>query len=335
MNRISLFIAVILLLWGCETQENMGTDFDSAPIIPIESKAIVKGVKLSKLLTDVKFVPLETADKCLIGQLDQLEFSNGDIIAMDMQKAKSIYRFSKDGAFLNTISKQGQGPGEYEFLPFGNICVNPNNPEEIAISSRNKLMIYNTNNAFLREIPLFAHAYTIGWYDHRIALYTGSDDSDLTLIEERKGQEISRFFDTDIAIKMILPYPFQLYQNKDLLYFTNLDYTIYRISEDNIYPHVRFTFDKPMYTKKDLALIEEDSYNMYKFINIRYYNENASHIFMTYIDGMDGYMVIHDKLNSKTTAIAMRDIENDLFFTESMPVAMAVSKTGVFCCKHP
>lgn len=319
---------LILLFSGCQTSDSM--DSEDVPVIHIDSKDILKGARLSELITDVKFVPLETSDTCLIGWLDKIEFSNEDIIALDARKARAIYRFSKEGKFMNQVARQGEAPGEYVVLE--DISVNPNHANEIAISDQTgKLLFYNPNNTFLRELRLENFAYKIGWYDHRIATYNNSKSTDLTLIEDETGKEIDTFFNnTDYAIKMALEYPFQLNKNKELLYLTHLDYTIYKIAGDEVNPHVRFTFDKPMFTEKDLALIQEDPYNMYKFISIRYYNENSSHICMVYIFGQAGYMTIHDKSNSKTTTIELGDVNNDLFFTKFMPVVMAVDPNGYF-----
>jgi hypothetical protein len=330
MKKNTTLLAVTALFYfslffsGC----NPTSDTEGVPIINIKDKNILRGTKLSELITDIKFVPLETTSECLIGELNKIDFSNNEIVVLDSRMAMAVYRFSEDGKFMNRIGQRGGGPEEY--FAAEDISINPNNTNEIAIlDQKGEILIYKTDNTYLRRIKSPRHARKIGWYDNRIAVYKVSEEN-LALIDEKEGTQINVFLKEDEAKRMILHYSFQLYQNKELLYVANLDYTIYKISGDRVYPHIRFTFDKPMYTDKNIGLLRDDINNMNKFVSFRYYNENPTHICMAYTYEGKPYMVIYDKSKSKTTTIDLEEIQNDITFMKYPPLTVTVDPNGYF-----
>ena len=86
---------------------------DDVLTITINSKEIINNIKLSEQITDVKYIPLETNDNCLIGQWIKVAFWDNDIYVWDHDATKRVYRFSKEGKFLNSIGRVGQVPCEY------------------------------------------------------------------------------------------------------------------------------------------------------------------------------------------------------------------------------
>ena len=71
-----------------------------------------KTVMLSELASDVRYFPLETTDNCLLGNECSIVYAGNSIIAGDAQ-TRSLYRFDKNGKFMNKIGQHGQGPEEY------------------------------------------------------------------------------------------------------------------------------------------------------------------------------------------------------------------------------
>jgi len=83
--------------------------------IPVE----VREFKLSGLFPDFQIIPLETKPECVIGNT-KISFSK-DFIFVGTQNfpgASKLYRFNKNGSFINEYGKEGRGPGEHEgYLP--------------------------------------------------------------------------------------------------------------------------------------------------------------------------------------------------------------------------
>jgi hypothetical protein len=82
-------------------------------------------VKFSEIFSDYQIIPLETKKECVIGNTT-IQFSK-DFIFIGTQNfpgAAKLYRFDKQGLFINEIGKEGRGPGEHngylvtQVLPF-------------------------------------------------------------------------------------------------------------------------------------------------------------------------------------------------------------------------
>ena len=80
------------------------------PIVINLARTIGKSPKemmLSELAADIKYIPLETTDDCLINnEFYIMQYTGEDIIT------SGIFHFNKEGKFLNRIGRKGQGRSE-------------------------------------------------------------------------------------------------------------------------------------------------------------------------------------------------------------------------------
>jgi len=262
MKKIIFLLLPILLISACKKRTSHN---EQVMTIYVENGKILKSIKYSELFSEVKFLPLETKDGCLIGKLDKIEFVDDEIVTLDARKAKAIHHFTADGKFVNKISQIGGGPGDY-FQP-DDISVNPET-HEIAILDRTNLLIYDINSTYLKRIKMPVYAYKLAWYDHRFALYSRGEDA-LVLLDET-GKRTSKFFKTNYVKKLVLNRPFQRFDSAQVLYFSHLDYTIYSISKNRVSPHIKFVFEEPMFTNKDEKSLERDENNVENFVKLKY-----------------------------------------------------------------
>jgi hypothetical protein len=95
----------------------------SVPVIDIVEGVEEAGTKLSlsEIAEDMVFIPLETTEKCLIGRIRSIHFSNDYLVIIDAEP-NQILLFDKAGKFIRTIGSRGQGPGEYLY-PFWSVMV--------------------------------------------------------------------------------------------------------------------------------------------------------------------------------------------------------------------
>ena len=63
-------------------------------------------------LAQIKYVPLETTDSSLIGNIDKILYQNNKYYILDKVE-KKILVFDRQGKAMQIIHKVGQGPGEY------------------------------------------------------------------------------------------------------------------------------------------------------------------------------------------------------------------------------
>ena len=83
----------------------------------------------------------EEDDNCYFyGSIDIDVDSMGNIYVLDRKNCR-IQKFSKNGHFLLTIGRQGQGPGEFEGLH----GLHLDNRDRICVIDRRMIQIFNTN----------------------------------------------------------------------------------------------------------------------------------------------------------------------------------------------
>jgi hypothetical protein len=72
---------------------------------------------MSSLFKKAKIIPLETADESLIGQITEVQVSDGKMFVFDTDHIHGgLFVFDMDGKFIRRIGRKGQGPEEYVFL---------------------------------------------------------------------------------------------------------------------------------------------------------------------------------------------------------------------------
>ena len=104
----------------------------------------------SDYIDSVAYVPLETTDDCLVGEVRNILFVNNKIFISDR---KTIFIFSRDGKYISKVSRLGRGHGEYPNLGYWD--VNPTNDEINVYSNANKMVyVYTIRGDFLRSVEI-------------------------------------------------------------------------------------------------------------------------------------------------------------------------------------
>ena len=119
-----------------------------------ESPMVVNGPEdifnYSDYIDSVVYVPLETSDECLVGEISDMHFVNDRIF---VKSGFSIFIFSKDGKFISKISRRGRGHGEYSNMAGWD--VNPSNNEISIYSNADETVyVYSIQGNFLRSVRL-------------------------------------------------------------------------------------------------------------------------------------------------------------------------------------
>lgn len=97
-------LSLAMLLGGCSQSEKRAqTPFQI-------DRMNEKSGKLSELLTDVEYIPLETNDTCLLHEWAKILSIKGNIYVSSMNE---IYKFDGKGAIIGKLSHIGQGPADY------------------------------------------------------------------------------------------------------------------------------------------------------------------------------------------------------------------------------
>lgn len=154
-----MFILIILTFWSCNSKHNLKTSSNSNTNVQIFNlENFTDELSDSLIIKELKYIPLETRDECLMSSVQKILVVDNKIYILDNDVANSIFVFSIEGKFIYKINKQGKGPGEYLSVTdfdvdnFGNIFVNDQMSRKIikySDNGTNSLEIFNDELCYL------------------------------------------------------------------------------------------------------------------------------------------------------------------------------------------
>jgi hypothetical protein len=239
MKQTILFsILLFLMMQSCVNKESSNDDpFKGVPIvIDIDS---VKSVPLT--LSHIQYIPLETTDECLIGRTGKVLIRNNKIYVADFSKAMALFVFDMNGKFLFKISQRGQGPGEY--LSFHDFDIQSNGDIYMFDQWRKKILIYNSEGNYLREIVSDYHFYNFCLVNNKMywsKLNEKEMIANLAVYDmiDKKTEFILKDNLHDTGIINYAGFDFYYSPNYTTYYSPKFSKIIYSISEDGVHPAI-------------------------------------------------------------------------------------------------
>ncbi|MDR1222123.1 MAG: 6-bladed beta-propeller [Tannerella sp.] len=109
-------------------------------------------LKLNDLVSSVEYIPLETNDSCVTGQIYTYDVTPNYILVL-CSKSTAVYLFDRSGRFIARVGRKGQGLGEYNYID--NIFVDEK-LQRIFIRTYdpNRLNMYGFNGEYISHLPL-------------------------------------------------------------------------------------------------------------------------------------------------------------------------------------
>lgn len=203
MKVLFVVVMVSVLLMGCKpsSSENETIDLSRVPEIQL-----------------VLATTIHESDSVLFQRISEIvSDSSGNIILAD-QMSNKIYQFDADGTFLNTIGREGEGPGEFRSILYlfmdsrNRLFVGDISLDRTSIFEKNEsqwqfLQNYSTgaerysviaaspaDDVVLRKSPFQTPTYGTYWYEHVLGhgnLQSDSINTELVRFKER-GQLVDR-----------------------------------------------------------------------------------------------------------------------------------------------
>ena len=198
-------------------------------------------INLNSLIKDIEYVPLETNSKCIIGRVDKIIAGDDSYFILDQENC-FVYRFDKNGNFLNKIGTQGKGPRE--FVDVWDIAVDKSKKivSVLDLTGR-KLVRYKYDGSFYDKKPMYylfmQHEYTNGG----LILETGKAynptapaiHNHLLAFAKNDFSLVSRAFpfDTESKSDFFTEWPMRKFGN-DIYYFKSFSDTIWEIGDQQL-----------------------------------------------------------------------------------------------------
>ena len=151
MMKIKLLFFVIVLSYFLYSCGNGKKETDESEIISNNRITLkINGdinnlLQIDSIFTDIKTIPLETKDECMIEEIVKAIFYDNKLFLQDNMKRLLV--FNTNGKFLYEIGKIGRGPGE--FLDIRDFDIDKEG--NIYIHSYLKILKYKNDGTFLKR----------------------------------------------------------------------------------------------------------------------------------------------------------------------------------------
>ncbi|MCH7412453.1 6-bladed beta-propeller [Belliella sp. R4-6] len=298
MSKYVTNILIAILVISCNSTEITESMVETKTFVldPTENNKI----PISEVIEEVIFLPLETTNESLIGDIHSIKYFNNKYFIQDRDK---VLCFNADGTFLSKLGSFGSGPDQYSSCD--QFVIDEINGYLMINNQRTgmELLMYDSTLQFLSKRKYYEHTESILPIDGKgFCFYFGNKffeshkhyvktlDNDLNF----KDNFIEKSFTIDHSITS----PFHgsySYQNKAYVYpmFENV---IYEIDMEGYIPKYRFDFGNYTITEEFLKSIERLSSRdqMFALKESKYvYNidrvfESDRWIYFQYYSGTEG-----------------------------------------------
>lgn len=282
------------------------------PVVINLAKAISespKEIMLNELASDIRYVPLETTDDCLMNnEFYIMQYTGEDIIT------SGIFHFDKNGKFLNKIGSKGQGPEEYlqGLFAFGDW-----KNKLLYVQNWTTLTCYGFDGTFVRSIPTpQLNMGAAGLFDENHILYSNdiyyadkANPIQLYMVDSQNGKTVSKWrghLEENKKYGMILTSRDFMYNyDNSLFYKPALENVIFKI----LSPKKRQLVYKFDCSGKDIDVSadEVDPKKRFQFLSVYWAKETAQYLFVNYGMKNISRLGIYDKEKKIFTNVTIKD----------------------------
>lgn len=185
----SIILLSFILLFSCTTSQNNKEHF----VVDIKGKSDPELLKEAMTSIKTRLVPMETTDSILFkGSASDLYVTNYFLFIIDKSQ-KTIFRYDRNGKFINKINRVGQGPEEYIFLRNAFFS-----EDHIYVSNEKRIQVYDFDGNYLKTITPpkdGGDQFYVNQNDKIIQIRTYLSDHQL-MIYDVNTQLISEYFPT-------------------------------------------------------------------------------------------------------------------------------------------
>lgn len=278
---------------------------------------------ISKIVSEMGLVHLETTPQCFMGYFSFLIFLDDKTIIF--KSNKSILVFDNRGKFLSKIESVGKGPGEYQTIV--NAFVDQSR-RTIYVVDYKDIKIYTFEGRYIKTILIPfppGGLFRRGNGDLIVVCqqkYNNPDRDMLYLLDSLFDvSHVFKSMNHDICkdIQQNLFFAGTPYEiDGHLFYIEPFVDTIYEICDTTLKPHWRINLGKYKCETKDGINISNNNRASHKRIPMLDIFETKSYFFIGYIYNQAKYMSIYDK-NLKKLIFHQKYTQED-FPDQAMPI---------------
>lgn len=252
--NVQLFsICIILVIFGCHNEKKNTTKGNNEPLY-FDVSNWNKDQKIPEnVIKEVKFIPLETKEDCLMGEIVKIISAKDKLYVLDRYNQK-IFVFDKGGKYFQSIGRQGKGAGEY--IKLNDFIVdNYNSQIQILSTDQRKVLSYDLQDGtFINEFKLDFLSINFAKPEKDVlSFYTkGLNNTDhLIAILNLKNNSYQWFLEKD-EYDTKLSFPYSIFNSENTYYVSYFKDVVYRITKDDAEPFIIFDFGQNKIPKDKL-----------------------------------------------------------------------------------
>lgn len=207
-------------------QENLGLTVINIDEIPMRDD-----IRLTDLIAEYEYIPLETSDAGLIGEITNIAFDD-DLIFIHDRRTKALLVFNTQGAFLHKLSASGNGPEE--FMEIESFTIDKEK-RHIILGITGKILIFDYQGKFIDGFKaVYGGAFQIAYTgDDKLLVFTGPMN-----LSEEKGFNQASIIDlkTHEIVTKAIPFNPNARVENMTMFFNNTSYA----DKDNKYLSVPY-----------------------------------------------------------------------------------------------
>ena len=217
--------------------------------------------RFADLIESVEVVRLEETENSLLSYVRNLQQTNDYLVFNSSTMESDVFVFDRDGAFVNKINRQGDGPEEYQAV--SNIWME-SDTLAVYTSSKKTVKRYNLEGDYISTVTLpvagaHVHGYN-GAYAMEMNYNPINDTSYYRYASLDKDLQLSGMYlpvDNKMDMWMSLSMnPISPYKNGVTLLRMMSD-TVYRLSDNQFTPFIHFDFGQDWYWNESRDLLQE------------------------------------------------------------------------------
>lgn len=320
MKKI-IFLIILLLLFKCEKELVAQIQVDVIPKIICENC-----VKLSDLILDINYIPLETNVESLISKPTKVKLTDS-VVFVKNSKPPSLKAFDYRGNFITNIGREGRGPAEFNWLR--SFCIDEKNNNVIIYNKYpDKLLIFSFDGTFKKS-----HSYEENIFMNDIDFF--SNDKYVLMNDNRNGKTLFSYElytnEHQLIAKKIKPLSFIMkgsfglteafsyytYNNTFMVKENLLNDTLYSVSASSdfipryIFSFGRYAFPVEMQINSLELTRNGKSSELNKYIMPAGIFETSSYLLLRYRFNEEFYWSFYNKKTKEICSYENKGITND------------------------
>ena len=186
---LCMVLSLCIVLYSCNSVSK-NDDAQDVPVIDWSENLSTVKLDIAEL-ANVKYIPLETTDSCLIDVITGAAIGDDTIVLTD-SKQGCVFIFDDSGRFVGRINRKGSGPEEYPFM--SKTAVDFSKKEVYVYSMLgNRVFAYDFNGVFLRKTNIGRPGQFDDFYNYNDSLLIAYDKTNLSLAQSGFNDEPYRY----------------------------------------------------------------------------------------------------------------------------------------------